>query len=77
MTMQTTLPSRERAEIWAPVFGGSTTSAFIDSFWPAMGRTPGAYRDLAARWAHQGDGSNGRSAARMRIGTLLMRGCPE
>jgi AraC-like DNA-binding protein len=33
----------------ANLCGWSTTSAFIDSFRRAMGQTPGAYRDLAAR----------------------------
>lgn len=33
----------------ASLCGWSTTSAFIDSFRRAMGQTPGAYRDLAAR----------------------------
>jgi AraC-like DNA-binding protein len=35
----------------ASLCGWSSTSAFIDSFRRAMGQTPGAYRDLAARQA--------------------------
>jgi hypothetical protein len=34
-------------------------------------------RDADAGQLRQCDGSSGRVAARMRIGRLLMRGCPE
>jgi AraC-like DNA-binding protein len=37
----------------ATLCGWSTTSAFIDSFRLAIGQTPGAYRDLAARQTQQ------------------------